>query len=98
MVTPQTLLDSTTMVNILVDINLFEAGQSLALLQPKDSLGVIKPLQVEKYHDKIFAKYGTNKSSFDSSFNYYMKKPEIMNRIYESSLIEISLIQATVAK
>lgn len=50
------------------------------------------------YYDPIFEKYGYTRSQFDSSIAYYSTKPEILTKIYDQVLEELSVYEAEVEK
>ena len=84
------LLDKEEMVKVLVDIHLANGMQGspefYKISRVYDSVDV---------NSKIFEKYGIEKASFDSSIAYYIRKPEVLIRIYDEVIMRLSQIQDT---
>lgn len=80
------------MVSILADMHTFEAANALHIAGNNNA--TLNPVI---YHDVIFKKYGTDKSSFQRSMEYYEKHLTILAEIYEEVINELSRVQASVS-
>ncbi|MCF8369555.1 MAG: DUF4296 domain-containing protein [Bacteroidales bacterium] len=78
------------MVDILVDIRLFEA--SLVFDQKKG----VKDFNERKYYlyNSIMNKYNISREQFESSFTYYQSDLEVMDKIYADAITKLSLVKS----
>ncbi|MCF8404914.1 MAG: DUF4296 domain-containing protein [Bacteroidales bacterium] len=87
---PEDLIARDTMVDILVDIRLFEA--SLVFDQKKG----VKDFNERKYYlyNSIMNKYNISREQFESSFTYYQSDLEVMDKIYADAITKLSLVKS----
>ena len=75
---------------ILTDIHLAEA---------EINLGVSDSTSKEKNNfEKIFKKHSITKQQYDVSLTFYIDHPELLDKIYEDVLNELSKMQGEAAK
>jgi hypothetical protein len=86
---PLHLLSQDQMVKLIADMQLLEATVNLKnaqrqSLQKKDTLA---------YGD-IFKKYNSSYREFQENFAFYSSKPEVLSKIYDEVIIELTRMQA----
>lgn len=91
-VPPENLIQKDQMVDIVVDILIFDA---ILLKKQKRSS---KDLDSTKYflHNSIMEKYSINREMFNESFNYYAQNLKIMDEIYADAITKLSMMQSEV--
>ena len=67
------------MVRFLTEAHLIESYDYVVVQQHRDSLAS----QSTAAMDSLFAKYGITEADYDSSLNYYLKNPQMLEVIYE---------------
>jgi len=88
---PENILPKKIMIGLMVDINILESAVGLKKLKDQD-----KDEMISKYYDSIFKTHRTNKIAFEESMEYYYKHPELLEKIYEDVIDELSKKQAEV--
>lgn len=76
---PSNIMDTATMVRFLTEAHLIESYDYVVVQQHRDSLAS----QSTAAMDSLFAKYGITEADYDSSLNYYLKNPQMLETIYE---------------
>jgi hypothetical protein len=89
----ETIIEKEKMINILTDMHIVEAANSMRLIADSNKTVPIAPYQLE-----IFKKYNVSKTKFDSSLKYYSENHMQLNNIYDEVINEISLRQAKLEK
>ena len=89
-ITPENVLKQEKMVAIMVDIHLLEGAFHLNLLPP-DTTGENK---IISRYGHIFSKHATTRKQYNESLKYYMQHPELLNKIYDNILTELSKKEA----
>lgn len=89
---PENLIPQEQMVNIVVDLLIYDA--ILVKKQKKKS----KDLDFFKYylHNSVMEKYQITRESFDDSFNYYAHNLKIMDEIYADAITKLSKMQGEI--
>jgi hypothetical protein len=86
---PAHLLSQDQMIKLIADMQLLEATVNLKnaqrqSLQKKDTL----------VYGDIFKKYNSSYSEFQENFSFYSSKPEVLSKIYDEVIIELTRMQA----
>ena len=89
---PRSILEKDTMLSVLKDLSLLEAGIDLGLVP-----GAGTPSQPDKYYT-IFKKHSISKGEYDSSLVFYSSHPELLSKIYEKLITDLSKSQAELNK
>lgn len=83
---PSDIIPQDTMMHVLMDIHLAEAG-----LRTNDTFHADSIMQVTvNYYDFIFTKYRITKDEFKRSFKFYTDHPDILEDIYQKMIEEMS--------
>ena len=88
---PSNVLPKEKMAAVFTDIHLAEAEANLHA-QP-DSV-----LKNPASFDKIFEKNKISKAQYDTSLSFYIDHPELLDKVYEDVLNELSKKQGEVSK
>lgn len=91
-VIPEGVLKEDKMVAVLADIQITEAS-----IMHKIGKGNYNGSNTPKYYQYIFNKNKITEEEFRRSFNFYVGQVDLMNKIYEEVITEISKRQAEVA-
>lgn len=91
---PAGILPEHDMIELLADLHLTEASIQLNNLAASDSSRKI----AEGYYKNVFIKHHVTSAQFDSSFQYYTKRPEQLSVVYDSVLARLSQIKAHTAE
>ncbi|MBP7496715.1 MAG: DUF4296 domain-containing protein [Bacteroidales bacterium] len=81
------IIHRDTMISILTDINIAEAILTINE-NAKDSNKL-----ATGYYKSIFDKHKTTKEQFETSFKYYSKNPELINKIYDEVINNLTRLQ-----
>ena len=83
---PENLIQQDQMVDIVVDLLIFDA--ILVKKQKKKS----KDVDFSKYylHNSIMEKYSITRESFEESFSYYAHNLKVMDEIYAEAITKLS--------
>lgn len=96
---PAGIVSKETMVSIVVDLSLFESARGINLLNKIDTIQNLNQApDIPKFHESIFTKYGVNRMQYDSSFNFYSQNPELLLKIYDEAINQLSQAQSAVNK
>ena len=76
--TPDNLIDTTTMKSFLTEAHLIESYAETCSMQRPDSIQGI----VESAYDSLYRKYDITPSAIDSSYDYYIRHPQLWEDIY----------------
>ena len=89
---PENLIQEDQMVDIVVDLLIFDA--ILIEKQKKKS----KDLDFSKYyvHNSIMEKYNISREGFEESFNYYAHNLKIMDEIYAEAITKLSKMKSEI--
>lgn len=87
-VPPSTVLSKDSMLSVLTDLQLLEAGIDLGLVPITGAL-----IQPEKLY-VVFKKHGISRGCYDSSLVFYSAHPELLSKIYEKLISDLSKKQA----
>ena len=89
---PQNLIQRDTMVDIIVDLRLFEA--SLSSQQKK---GLKSFADYKLYlHNSILEKHQITREQFDESFEYYQYDLKTLDEIYADAITKLSKIKSQI--
>jgi hypothetical protein len=90
---PEDLLPDTIMVQMLTDMFLVEGVMiQLEYLQAKE------PGDAVPYYAEIYGKYKTTREAFTASMEYYARKPEHLDRIYDMAIQNLTVLQDALRK
>lgn len=78
---PAEVIKSEQMKNILWDLMTAQALASQ--LSMKDS-SINQALETKRLSEKVFSIHHTDSASFNNSYNWYVKHPQILKRIFDS--------------
>jgi|ERR1039458_9699160 hypothetical protein len=92
-VIPNDVLSQEKMVEVLTDIHLAESAITLKFTNKDTS-----KLQAKVFYDFVYKAHKTTKEQFSKSYDFYVAHPELLNKIYDDVLIELSKKQAEVNK
>ncbi len=90
-VPPLTVLSKDSMLSVLTDLQLLEAGIDLGLV----------PVTRDVKSDKqfvVFKKHSISRAFYDSSLVFYSAHPELLGKIYEKLIADLSQRQAELNK
>ncbi len=87
-VIPSNMISEDSMVRILVDVHLVEASINMGLLN-----NPVNPTQTDKIYP-VFKKHSITRQQYDSSLNFYSSNPQLLNKIYERVIANLSQKQA----
>ncbi len=90
---PKDILSKENMVAILTDIHLAESAVTLKFTNKDTSM-----YQAAEYTDFICKNHKTTKEQFNKSYDFYISHPELLNKIYDDVLTELSKKQGEAAK
>jgi hypothetical protein len=90
--TPDGILAQDKMAMVLADFHIAEASMSLENIQ-EDSL----KKTMNSYYEEIYMIHHISKKQFDDSFHYYEKHPELLDKIYQQVISELSKKQGEAA-
>ena len=85
---PAGILPKEQMVSVLTDVHLAEAA--LTLNTKNDSAALV----AAGYYNFIYQSHRITKKQFDESLDFYTKHPELLEKIYEEVINELSKKQA----
>nr|WP_262916659.1 DUF4296 domain-containing protein [Belliella kenyensis] len=85
---PQGILDESKMIAILIDIHLSE-GYVSTLPINYDSSRTLYPM----FEYDVFVKHKVVDSVFHRSLEYYISKPKLIDKIYESIIDSLNVIE-----
>ena len=88
---PSGILSRDQMVAVLTDVQVAEA----AILY-QNSRGNISESKAPEYYQYIFQKHHITEKQFRESFSFYVSQVELMDKIYEDVINEISKKQAEI--
>lgn len=83
------VLPEEKMISVLVDLHMAESEKQLA---GSDFADTSRTDTISFY--KIFTKNKITKQEYDSSMQYYSKRPEMLDAIYDEVINELSRMQA----
>jgi len=84
---PDWVIPEAKMTEILVDVHIIE-GARIGKKVLGDSLYAID------HYNFLWEKYGITEAQYDSSFDFYNKNAEKMDRMYEKVILELSKISS----
>jgi len=90
---PDDVLSQDKMVSILADVHLAEAAITLKFTNKDTS-----KLQAQEFYDFIYKSHKTTKEQFNKSYDFYTSHPELLNKIYDDVLTELSKKQGESVK
>lgn len=82
------VIPSETMVELLTEIHILEAQVDKLRLTKDSSYLVYNTLEKE-----IFEKYKVNKKQYEDSYQFYLKQPERLDKIYSIVVDSLNVIQ-----
>jgi len=86
---PELVISKEEMINVMTDVQIAESFIKLKFTLRNDSVQL-----TDSIYNAIFKKYNLTKESYDSSFSYYVSKPEVLQEIYEAAIINLSALDA----
>ncbi|MDP3463798.1 MAG: DUF4296 domain-containing protein [Bacteroidales bacterium] len=90
---PEIMLAENQMVQIITDISLAEAS-----LNYKRNKGVTLTGFKEPVFSLIFEKHGITRQIIEENLNWYNQNPELMEKIYDSVMVQLNSIRDEVSK
>ncbi len=88
---PDSIISQDSMVHILTDVHIQEAIMNQYSMEGRHMK--INPL---KQYQLIFDKYNISKERYDSSYQFYLDNPTLLNKIYENVVIELTKKQTEI--
>ena len=86
---PDNLIEKDKMADILAEVLVLEAKVSRVSINNIDSTRTIY-----KYlENQIYKKYSTDSATYRSSYQYYIKKPQVLKAIYDDSIKNIEKLR-----
>jgi len=89
---PEGILSVDSMVSVLVDLQILEAGIDLNLVS------VAADQHSSNHYYAVFKDHHITRAQYDSSMSYYSAHPEILSKVYEKSIAGLSEKQAKLVK
>ena len=90
---PSDVLSEAKMVSIMSDIQIAESVITFNFTNKDTS-----KMQADAFYDFIYKNHKTTKEQFNKSFDFYLSQPEILNKIYDEVLVELSKRQGQATK
>lgn len=88
---PDYVITQDSMVHILADVHIQEA-----MMNQYSQEGRHMKMNPVKQYQLIFDKYKISKERYDSSYQFYLDNPSLLNKIYENVVIELTKMQAEI--
>ncbi|HET6245734.1 MAG: DUF4296 domain-containing protein [Bacteroidetes bacterium] len=82
---PAHIISHDSIVNILADIHIMEALNIQGAINIHDSVKTL-----ENYKLEIIEKYNLDVKRFDTSYAFYTANPQLLDKVYNDILIELS--------
>src|SRR5436190_14960235 len=86
---PGNVLQKEKMILVMTDVQIAEAS-----ILYQNNKGNIVEAKAKNYYRFIFEKHHITEKQFRESFEFYSGRPELMDKLYEGVIIEISKRQA----
>ncbi|NBG65149.1 DUF4296 domain-containing protein [Acidiluteibacter ferrifornacis] len=86
---PQFVVSKDEMIEIITDVQIAESYIKLKFAVRNDSVQL-----TDSIYNAIYRKHNLTKEAYDSSFSYYVNRPEILQEIYEAAIINLSTLDA----
>ena len=86
---PQFVVSKDEMIEIITDAQIAESYIKLKFAVRNDSVQL-----TDSIYNAIYRKHNLIKEAYDSSFSYYVNRPEILQEIYEAAIINLSTLDA----
>lgn len=87
---PDYIIRRDTMVNMLIDVQIIEAGISVSQLHPDSLLPATR-----SYYAELFKKYNTSQKRFNQSVTWYSKNTKIFEKLLGEVLIKLMQNQSS---
>lgn len=88
---PDYVISQDSMVHILSDVHIQES-----MINQYSQEGRHMKMNPVKQYQLIFDKYKITKERYDTSYQFYLDNPVLLNKIYESVVIELTKKQAEI--
>lgn len=88
---PDYVITQDSMIHILADVHIQEA-----MMNQYSQEGRHMKMNPEKQYQLIFDKYHISKERYDSSYQFYLDNPSLLNKIYENVIIELTKKQSEI--
>ncbi len=88
---PDYIISQDSMVHILSDVHIQES-----MINQYSQEGRHMKMNPVKQYQLIFDKYKITKERYDISYQFYLDNPVLLNKIYESVVIELTKKQAEI--
>jgi hypothetical protein len=88
---PNYVISKDSMVLILTDVHIQEA-----MMNQYSQEGRHMKMNPVKQYQLIFDKYHISKERYDTSYQFYLDNPALLNKIYENVVIELTKKQAEI--
>jgi hypothetical protein len=86
---PKGYLQPDKMGDVLLDMHLIEGARSGTLVMGDTN-------KLPDYYARIYAKHGVDEQTFKESMYWYTKHPELLKKIYEKVVIDLTKIETEV--
>jgi len=87
---PENVLEPEDFAVVMIDVQITEGMRA-------QGVDIITPAQgVDGPYDKIFKKHSISQDVFERSYDYYLERPDRMEKIYEQVLDSLSKLDAEV--
>ena len=91
---PERLLSEQEMIGIMTDVQVIEADINYQKTQererdPNDTTKIVPKdyaKMTREYYDQLFEHYGITDSIFSQNIRYYTERPEVLERIMDSTM------------
>lgn len=84
---PSQYLQFDTMVQIVADIQVVEAKANLSR---SGSMVEENKAVIKTDYEQVFFNYHTTQARFDSSYNYYARRPKMLDKVFEKAIEELN--------
>ncbi len=78
---PKEVIPKDTMTHILADLQITDAAIVINSINGDSTIN----RNIKSFYETIFKKYKVNKQRFKQSMEFYIKNPEILEKIYEDA-------------
>jgi len=90
---PSDIIQQKKMIQILVEVHIADA-----VLEHINGTDKRVPEQTTAMYNQIYKNYGITREDFLKSYYFYETQPELMDKLYEELLTELSKKQAQLSK
>lgn len=85
---PENIISKEKMISVLLDVHLLESSINLSYIKPQ-----LKGNDTTAFYN-VFKNNNITKTEYEESLVFYKSRPKLLNEIYDSVLVKISLLES----